>query len=287
MSSQKDHIDEFESLFRRAEREPFAYAEVPLKRATLVTDGTRESGEAVVTELREFAPMLGTVDEWRFLTGNDYANVADLLRRIDDEQTDLLVTWRHLKEEAMLPQHTLGVYLDVMTQVTRIPVLVLPGTALQPKKLGGRTCNRVMVVTDHISGDNRLINYGVRLCASGGTIWLSHIEDDAVYQRYVSAIGRIPEIETEQAARLIEQQLLKDASDFIDTCITRLRADGPDVLYKPIVTRGHHLTQYRKLIEEHDTDLLVANTKDEDQLAMHGITYSLSVELLDVAMLLL
>ncbi|MFQ5733357.1 MAG: universal stress protein [Planctomycetaceae bacterium] len=287
MTSQQEHIDEFESLFRRAEREPFAYAEVPLKSAVIVTDGTRADAHAAADELREFAPRLETVANWRLLTGDDYANVAELLRRIDDVQTDLLVTYRHLKEQSQLPKHTLGAYLDVMTQVMTIPVLVLPGTARQPKPLTRRTCNRVMVVTDHISGDNRLINYGARLCAAGGTVWLTHIEDDAQFRRYVDAISRIPEIETEQARTLIEQQLLKEAADFIDTCITRLRADGPDVLYKSVVTRGHHLTQYRRLIEEHDADLLVANTKDEDQLAMRGMTYSLSVELTDVAMLLL
>ena len=41
------------------------------------------------------------------------------------------------------------------------------------------------------------------------------------------------------------------------------------------------------MIDAHDIDLLVTNTKDEGQLAMHGTTYSLSIELLDVSMLLL
>ncbi|MCH9032194.1 MAG: T9SS type A sorting domain-containing protein, partial [candidate division Zixibacteria bacterium] len=33
------------------------------------------------------------------------------------------------------------------------------------------------------------------------------------------------------------------------------------------VTRGHHLSECRELIDTHDVDLLVANTKNEDQLA--------------------
>jgi hypothetical protein len=41
------------------------------------------------------------------------------------------------------------------------------------------------------------------------------------------------------------------------------------------------------LIDENQIDLCVANTKDDDQLAMHGIAYSMSIELDDVAMLLL
>lgn len=56
---------------------------------------------------------------------------------------------------------------------------------------------------------------------------------------------------------------------------------------KSHVGRGHHLRDYRKLIEDNDIDLLVLNTKDDDQLAMRGNAYSLSVELTNVSMLLL
>ena len=44
MSSQQEHIDEFESLFRRAEREPFGYGDIPLKTVAVVTDGGGHPG---------------------------------------------------------------------------------------------------------------------------------------------------------------------------------------------------------------------------------------------------
>jgi nucleotide-binding universal stress UspA family protein len=209
------------------------------------------------------------------------------LERIDSEQTDLVLTYRHLQEKSLVPQHSLGVYLDVLTQVMTIPVLVLPGTAARPASLSERVCNRVMVVTDHISGDNRLINYGSRMCAAGGTVWLCHVEDDAVYSRYMQAIERIPEIESDRARELIAAQLHKEASDFVETCIDVLKDKGPHVTFQSSVTRGHHLREYRQLIDNHDVDLIIANTSDAEQLAMHGMTYSLSVEMIDVAMLLL
>lgn len=40
-----DHIDEFESMFRRAEREPYVFADVPIESIALVTDGTRGDAE--------------------------------------------------------------------------------------------------------------------------------------------------------------------------------------------------------------------------------------------------
>lgn len=287
MTDRTGQIDEFESMFKRAEREPFVFADIPLRSVALITDRNRDDSQAIQESLSTFLPRLETVETWRLIGAGDYQNVGELLAHIDAEQTDLIVTYRHLQEESLVPQHSLGVYLDVLTQTTSIPVLVLPGTSTQPKSLEGRTCNRVMVVTDHISGDNRLINYGVRMCASGGTIWLCHVEDDTVFNRYMNVIGRIPEIETDRARDLIGKQILKDAEDFIQTCIAELHDKGPNISYHSSVTQGHHLTEYRELIDNHDVDLLVANTKDEDQLAMHGMTYSISVELGDVPMLLL
>lgn len=292
MTSQKDHIDEFESIFRAAEREPFGYAEIPLRTVAIVTDGDRTNAESIAETVQQFSPALRGVENWRLITGDQFSNVGELLERINAEQTDLIVTYRHLQEESLVPRHSLGVYLDVMTQATTIPVLVLPGAApplirKEAKPLGDRLCNRVMIVTDQITGDNRLINYGVRMCADGGTVWMCHVEDDVVFHRYMQAISKIPQIETEEAHRVIERQLLKEAADFIQSCITVLNEEQPAVTYESVVTRGHHLREYRELIDSHDIDLLVANTKDEEQLAMHGMTYSLSVELTDIAMLLL
>ena len=42
-----------------------------------------------------------------------------------------------------------------------------------------------------------------------------------------------------------------------------------------------------RLIDDHDVNLLVFNTKDDKQLAMHGMAYSLAVELRHRPLLLL
>ncbi len=282
-----DHIDEFESIFRRSERELFQYVDIPIQAVTVVSDGDSDKASQTEAMARAFLPRLADVGDWRTIRGSDYNTVAELLEVLDRKQTDLIITYRHLQEESLVPQHSLGVYLDVLTQTTSIPVLVLPGSAAQPASVTDRVCDRVMVVADHISGDNRLINYGVRMCRSGGTIWLCHVEDNLIFERYMQAIARIPEIDSDDARVLIENQLLADAQEFIDGCATVIDAEGPNITVNSFVGRGHHLRDYQKLIQEHDVDLLVLNTKDDDQLAMHGRAYSLSVELTDVSMLLL
>lgn len=281
-----DHIDEFESMFRAAEREPFQHAHVPLQSVALVTDQSAEETARRKDALTQFIPTLQDVSHWRLITGDEYSNVGQLVELLDSEQTDLIVTYRHLREETLVPQHSLGVFLDVLTQVTRIPVLLLPGTSASPGDISD-VCDRTMVVADHISGDARLINYGSRMSPPNGTLWLCHVEDDSVFDRYMNAIARIPEIDSDEARNLIETALVKEATDYIETCIEVLHTARPEVTCQSRVTRGHFLRQYTELIEQSEIDLLVTNTKDEDQLAMHGMAYSLSVELINTAMLLL
>ena len=280
-----EQIDEFESMFRRSERESFVYVDIGIESVAVVTGD--ESNELVPGELRSFLPRIGDSTRWHTLGSGDYHNVAELLERIDAQQVDLLVTRRHLGEDSLSPQHSLGVYLDELTQRTSIPVLVLPGTSRSPLPLPSAPCRRAMVVADHISGDHRLVNYGVRMCSDGGSVWLCHVEDELVFGRFVDAIERIPEIATEPGAALLKAQLLKEAEDFIASCIETLQKTGRNLSLHSHVGMGHHVKEYRRLVDGHDIELLVANTKDDDQLAMHGMAYSLSVELIDVPMLLL
>lgn len=282
-----DHIDEFESIFRRSERELFHYVDIPINSVAVVSDADEADAQQTINMTKSFVPRLNDVAEWRTIVGNQYHTVDELLQHMNSRQTDLIITHRHLHEKTLVPQHSLGVYLDVLTQTTSIPVFVLPGSALQPASVSERICDRVMVVADHISGDNRLINYGVRMCRTGGSMWLCHVEDNVVFERYMSAIGKIPEIDSDDARTLIENQLLRDAQEFIAGCSAVIEKEGPNMTVKSHVGRGHHLRDYQKLIEDNDIDLLVLNTKDDDQLAMHGNAYSLSVELTNVSMLLL
>jgi hypothetical protein len=282
-----DNIDRFESIFRRTERERFSYVDVPIESIAIVTDLDAASAEKTKQGLLEVLPRLESADGFRFITGDQYSTVSELKERVDAEQTDLIVTYRHLQEEDLIPQHSLGVYLDVLTQTTSIPVLVLPGTAKKPKQISGRDADRVMVVADHITGDARLINYGVRVVRNGGTIWFCHVEDDKTYERYMHAIERIPEINTAAARDLVKDQLLREASLFIQDCVRELKEKGPRISFQSVVRMGHHLKQYRSLVEENQIELVVINTKDDDQLAMRGMAYSLSVEMTEVPLLLL
>ena len=80
---------------------------------------------------------------------------------------------------------------------------------------------------------------------------------------------------------------MQEAGNVIETCLTELRKERNDITFHSSISRGHRLNEYRHLVESHDVDLLVINTKDDEQLAMHGMAYALSVELIDRTLLLL
>ena len=53
------------------------------------------------------------------------------------------------------------------------------------------------------------------------------------------------------------------------------------------IRMGHHVSDCQQLLEEHGVDMVVMNTKDDEQLAMHGLAYPLAIELRETPLLLL
>ncbi len=286
-SRSDEAIDEFESIFKRAERTPYRFADISIKSVALVTDGDQQAADVMMVDLKRFLPQVADAAEWVSVTGEQFHNVNELLQLMHDRKPDLIVTSRCLSEASLVPQHTLGVYVDVMTQTLSTPLLLLPGTAPQPHPLAETACRGVMVVTDNLAGDDRLVNHAVSCCDPNGTVWLCHVEDDLLFRRYLDAIRRIPQINTEQAQELIAEQLVAIPTHYAESCIQGLKDAGVNLTVEQIVEFGHRVARYKNLVSRYAVDLLVTNTKDNDQLAMHGMAYALSVELTDVAQLLL
>ena len=65
-----------------------------------------------------------------------------------------------------------------------------------------------------------------------------------------------------------------------------LQAQGVTNPINPVVTFGNQIEDYRHLIDERHIDLLVMNSRDDDQMAMHGLAYPLVVELRKTPILL-
>lgn len=283
-------IDEFESLFKSADKPVFHIESVKLERILIVTDENVKELPQYVSRLEHFLEPLGSAEaplEIDVIAGEQYGGVRQLLQLVNERRPDLICTYRNLHISAEEHPYSLGVYVDVLTQATHTPILLLP----RPEQLDdGKALQqaiRVMAVTDHLAGDRQLVTYATRFTKPDGELSLVHIEDQQVFDRYIGVIGRIPAIDTDVARQEILAQLLKEPTDYIDSCRAEIEKLGLPMTVKSIVTLGHRLSDYKSLVEEQETDLLVIHTKDDDQLAMHGMGYPLSIEIQDIPLLMI
>ena len=301
-------LDQFESVFRAADKPVYAYERVEIAKILVVADLPGPEVAEFRSGLQSFLSVLGddtgadsdagadgdTGNEtgaglhWVDLGTDAFRSIEELLELVESEGPDLVCTYRNLFTKAWERPHSLGDYVDVLTQISPCPILVAP----HPK--AGRefdhamkNTDRVMAITDHLTGDERLVNYAVRFTSPGGTLFLSHVEDEAQFERYIATISKIPSIDTDDARGAILEQLLKEPQDYVGSCRDILAAQEISLDTRAIVMLGHHLMEYKRLIVEHEVDLLVLNTKDEDQLAMHGLAYPLAVELREIPLLML
>lgn len=281
-------IDQFESAFKAANKTVYTYAPITFSKVLVITDLDEYEAQLFSDRVRAYLSVLGDGIAWHLAKGDECASLGQLLELIETQRPDLICTYRNLHSGGWRWPYSLGEHLDVLTQVTTTPVLVLPRPDDHEHFMATtENTDSVLAVTNHLAGDDRLVNYAVRLTARHGTLRLAHIEDAQVFERYVDAISKIASIDTEPARKEILRQLLKEPKDYIKTCIKAVGQQKLTLKVEREVTMGRHLDDYKRLIGEHKVDLLVLNTKDDDQLAMHGLAYPLAIELRHTALLLL
>lgn len=284
-------LDHFESAFAAASKDVFHLHEPSLRKVCIVTDLDADDAAAFADKVKRFLDVLhvkGDVD-WRVLGKADYDDVGQLLEMVLDDKPDLICTYRNLNNDEFAFPYSLGAYLNVLVRLSKPPVLVLP----HPRKEKGYSwteinTDRVMVVTDHLTGDERLVNWGVHFTEDKGTLYLSHVEDDATLQRYLDVIAKIPQLSSDVANEKLKAQLLKEPTDYIRSCQKVIQDAGVPLTVEAVVRTGHTVADHRHLVEEREVDLLVLRSHDDaHEVAMHGVAYTLTVELTGLPMLLL
>lgn len=284
------NIDQFESVFKSADKPRFKLQESSLRTVFVVTDLSGDGADAYHAQVGRFLETMTKKCDlaWRLITADEYGDVAQLLQLIEAESPDLICTYRNLQLAIPDFPYSLGVFVDVLTQIVTMPVLLLPSPRmLRDGKATLPTRQVVMAVTDHLTGDDHLVSQAAFFTDPAGRLFLTHVEDESTFERYIATIGKIPEIDTDFAREAILEQLLKEPRDYIRSCREVLTAADPDLSIEELVTVGHCLSDYVRLIDEHNVSLLVMNTKDDEQLAMHGAAYPLAVELRTTPLLLL
>lgn len=279
-------IDQFESVFKSSVKPIYQHTPIVFESVWLLTDGDQDEAQQDIAQLDQiFLDSFGrSPKDWTLKSGTDSQFAGGLVKDINEAKPDLICTWRNLHSKSSQWPYSLGENVEILTQATKVPVLVLPRKE-ETRLPADWVTHNVLALTNHLEEDVNLVNYAVAATASGGTLYLSHLEDDAVFERYMQVIEKIPGIDSVQARETIRAKLLGQAQDFIDACIHGLQDVAIEV--EPIVRLGHTIRDHVKVVQEHQIDLLVLNTKDDDQIAMHGSAYPLAVELSETPTLLL
>lgn len=275
-------VDEFESAFKSAAKEVFRYERIEFNDVLVLTDLDQDGADQFAAGVQQYLATIGEAN-WTVLTGEADSSVDLILEAIESHKPDLICTYRHLHSGAWKWPYSLGTFVDVIIQVAPCPVLMLPRP---DAKLPSNT-DEVSAVTDHLTGDHQLVNCAVRLTSADGKLYLTHVEDETTFERYIETIGKIPSIDTDNARDVIHKQLLKEPADYIDSVSDVLKTNGVTVKAEKIVATGHHLEEYKRIILDHGIDLLVMHGRDVKQVAMHGLAYPLAIELRDTPILLI
>ncbi|MBV72222.1 MAG: hypothetical protein CMH52_12930 [Myxococcales bacterium] len=276
-------LDQFESVFRAAAKQVYSEPECDILRVCIVVDDAGLDASAFAESVKTYLLGLPTFEQirWDLFDAAD-SRLAALLRFIQNEKPDLVCTYRQLcaTEQDWVPG--LGDYVEMLTQATEVPVLLFP----HPEHASHRTQPRtIMAVTDHMAGEHRLVTFAAKITPEKARLLLAHVEDDAIFEKYLVIIGKIADIDTETARRAIRERLMKEARDYMSSCADALRRPGLDIETRTMW--GHHVSIYQELVRRDQIDLLIMNTKDDDQLAMHGLAYPLAVEFTQIPILLL
>ena len=283
-------IDQFESVFRSADKPLFRYEPFAVNSVLVMTDLEGEKAEAFSALAEKYLGASGEEGgrSIRLASAGDFSSIEECLGLIDEVKPDLVCTYRGLHSECWRWGHSLGSYVEVLTQGISTPVLVFPHPgsreALSAVSAG---CTKVMAMTDHLAGDSRLINAALFFTPAGGVLHLANFEDRGVFERYMDAIGRIPSIDSDQAREDLLERLLREARDYIQSCRLEVETQGNEVEITETVDLGLHVEAYRQLVRSNGIELLVMNTKEKGQLAMHGLAYALAVEVNEIPLLLL
>ena len=280
-------LDQFASVFKSAVKPHYRHKVVSVNRAVIVTDLDQTAADAFAKQVQQLlAPQ--QVTDWEIITGDQYNSTLELLRLLEGKSTDLTCCYRNLHSQAWQHPHSLGSYLDVLIQRTSSPVLILPHPeAGYAYAHAYHSVRKVLAMTDHMTDDDVLVNYAAEFTGPNGRLHLAHIEDEATFARYIEAISKIETIDTANAEATIKHQLLKYPRDYIDSCRAALSTKYPSMTVDAIVTFGKKLADYLGYVDELEINLLLMHGKDEDQLAMHGLSYPLAIELRQIPLLII
>lgn len=269
-------LDEFESAFRAAERCPYGWHPFALERVMGVSDLQGDAFFAFRRTVESTGGAGWKATNWSWL--QERGEEPQFAALIEGWKPDLLVGYRNLFSDSWKWPRSLGSVLNMLIHQVETPLLVLPNPKERPAFYEQPwTASRVVVLTDHLTGDHALVNWAVTMAPEGATLCLVHVEDDVVFGRYVAALSKVPGVDTDTATQQLMRQLLKEPLDYIQSVKHELGRRRPDLTVESLVTAGHQTGEVVDLVSAKGADLLVLRGRDEGTVGMHRNAHGLLV----------
>ncbi|MEO1437584.1 MAG: hypothetical protein AAFV80_18745, partial [Bacteroidota bacterium] len=274
-------LDHFESIFKRAIRHRFEFKAIRLSKMLLLIDSDQD--QDLKDELKQqIFNTLETDFVLESLVVQDFSDWQALESAILTRKPDLIIAERLLKENDKSFQHSLGVYLEAITQRINIPLLVLPvDQAFQLRPEG-----EILVGTGHQYVDDSLIHFAAYFAQGSAKLRIVHVEDIDTFNYYLDAIERIPELHSSIVRETLMEELKNRPIHYFEQVKRALGEANHPTEVEIFSEAGRVIEVYRELITHHPVDLIIFEADDDSQLAMHSVGYSIAIEFQNIPVLL-
>ncbi|PCJ19538.1 MAG: hypothetical protein COB02_07270 [Candidatus Cloacimonadota bacterium] len=282
-------IDQFESVFLSAFHESFKYEHKSIQSILFLGDLGADVLANTFEKVTSMLQAIFSTDHPKFSYNqvNPQNTTADILDIIESQKPDLIISYRNLYSNAWQYPHSLGEHLDVLLQKTDVPVLVIPHPYSDySAQHATQNTDKVMVLSDHLSTENKLTSIAADFTQKNGELTLFHFENQYQFDRMINTISCIQQINTDVAKTEIKKKIISEANHYMNSCEKLLKKTHPGILIHKKCIFGTLISSINDYINQNQIDLLVINTKDQDQLAMHGLSYPLAVELRQIPILM-
>lgn len=273
-------IDHFASLFRAADKKKISIPTIDVSRVLLVTDVDTEKSMNVWEDWQSFFSRDVDVD---VLDGDKSKDLASIVQKVEESQCDLILSYRCLHTENWRYPYAIGSYIEVLTQLTSIPLLLLPH--IEEEAIKYEPPSSVVLISDDLTQEEELLGYACAFCHKEGTITLVDLEHTAYLERILSIVGKIPQIDTDMAQEKIQEQLLKESLEWVQRSQDIISLRSSLTLHHTQISQSR-MSDCIDIVEQSGAQMLVLNTKDADQLAIHGQIYPFMVQFRNIPLLL-
>ena len=274
-------LDHFASIFRAADKERILIPHIRISKVLLVTDVDKPESMKAWNKWKSFFPVDITME---VLDGEESRDISLITKKVKDSQCDIIVSYRCLHTDNWRYPYAVGSYVEVLTQMTDIPVLLFPHIYEDQKEYS--IPKSVLLMSEDLKKEEELLGYASSLCNEESSITLVDLEDTVYLDRILSIISKIPQLDTDMAEKRIREQLQNESLDWVERSKERMaKCSAPPTLHHARLSQSSMSTCI-EFVEQSDADMIVLNAKNTDQLSIHGLVYPFMVQFRSLPLLL-